>query len=902
MATKKEKKKRVPKPIPEPHQSPLVLENKFESMRYRAVLYLLAITPAVFFRTGGEFENSPKMAILQWGTAILALLSVMRGFKTTLLHWKRSPLDVPIAVFYLLCWVSLLQAANPWQGVYYLLHWGAAILFYLLLVHMFKDEREIDGLHVAVAMSMIPVGIVGILQWLVARSWIDRIHLLEQIPQMTVPAATFSNSNMVALVLAMALPLIVSALLFSHNRWIKAACWMSLLCTILLLLCTRTRGAWLAGVGVLLIMAGRWIVFTKLPSALHLPLRYYILAVLGVLVVLYFPLRSLDSGSTTLRWIWWKNIVFMIADHPEGVGLGNFKIVYPLYHRAAKDKGISPYKDWSFGESTQLTRAHNDHLQILAETGVIGFCAYLWLLGTFFMMARAVLTRADAPLQRRAFYTMLSVFAFCIVATTNFPLERAHPPFYLFMCCAAMSALYRRVVPQRAPATTLVGRIGTLLMRPADLRICTPVRQALARACLGVVLLAFLGGSFAFIRCMVLADRYFVEGLGASDRGNLSAAVQLLEKAQTTFSAWNFNIASLLGRNYTIMEQYEKAIEEYHEALRVHPNNTNALLNTGYCYLKMGRLDDAERFFKRFLAIMPDVAKGYNNLGIVYFSKRDYERAAQCYQKACELEPGYGEAHFNLGNVYRAQGKKEEALREYEEAVRVKPELHDVRTMLVNLYLDAGDFEKAEAMVMPLVQKRETEVQGRTMLGNIYQSRGLYQQALFQYLNALKRSPQDARLYYAIGRMHLYLGNNDKAEKSFAFALQHDPSMTEAATMLGQLKLQQGDEHGALDVFLSALERTPGHADLHFNAGTVYLRLNDLKNAMLHYREAIALDPSHSLAHYNLGTMLRQQGQLAEAREHFRKALEQPDEQIDVEQTQRFIAEITAKLEKTRRR
>lgn len=898
MATKKEKKKKVQKQVPPLAQT--VPESRFEALRYRAVLYLLAVSPVVFFRTGGEFENSPKMALLQWGTAVLALLSITRGFGSQQLVWKRSPIDVPIAVFYLLCWISLLQAANPWQGVFYLLHWGAAIIFYVLLIHILKDERQINGLHVAVAVSMIPVGIVGVLQWLVGRSWIDRIPLLEQIPQMTVPAATFSNSNMVALVLAMALPLIVSALLFSPNRWIKAVCGASLFCTILLLICTRTRGAWLAGIGVLLIMAGRWILFTKLSAKLRLPLRYYVFVVLGVLVVLYFPLRSLDSGSTTLRWIWWKNIVFMVADHPEGVGLGNFKIVYPLYHRAAKDKGISPHKDWSFGESTQLTRAHNDHLQILAETGVIGFCAYLWLLGTFFMMARTVLTRADDPLKRLAFYSMLSVFAFCIVATTNFPLERAHPPFYLFMCFAVMTVLYRRTVPQCAPATTMAQRIGTLLMHPQDLRIGSPVWHAFSRICLGVVLLVFLGGSFAFIRSMVLADRYFVEGLAASDRGNLTAAVQLLEKAQRTFSAWNFNIASLLGRNYTMMEQYEKAIEEYQEALRVHPNNTNALLNTGYCYLKMGRLDDAEHFFKRFLAIMPDVAKGYNNLGIVYFSKRDYEQAAQCYKKALELEPGYGEAHFNLGNVYRAQGRVQEALREYEEAVRVKPELHDVRSMLVSLYMDAGEIEKAEAMVMPLVQKRETEVQGRTMLGNIYQRRGLYQQALFQYLNALKRSPQDARLYYAIGRMHLYLGNNDKAEKSFTFALQHDPSMTEAATMLGQLKLQQGDERGALDILLSALERTPEHPDLHFNTGTVYYRMNDIRNAIAHYRKAIDLDPSHSLAHYNLGTILRKQGRLAEAREHFQKALEHPGEQIDIEQAQRFIAEITAKLEKSR--
>jgi len=898
MGTKKQKKKnRAPAPTPEPRACPAPQATTFDILRHRALLYLFGITPLVFFRTGGEFENSPKMALLQWGTAVLALLSLFHGFRGKPLVWKRSPLDIPLLVFYLFCCLSLLQAANPWQGVFYLLHWGAALLMYFLLVHCLSEESQIDDLTVAICLSIIPVGIVGVAQWLVAHGWTGRIAVLEQIPQMTIPAATFSNSNMVALVLAIALPLSINALLFAHREWVKVACAISIGCNLLLLLCTRTRGAWLAGIAVLLILAVRWVSHALGLRIVRIPLRYLTVAVLCVLVLLYFPLKQIDSGSTTLRWIWWKNTAFMIKDHLVwGVGLGNFKVVYPLYHRAAKDHQLSESKDWSFGEATQLTRTHNDHLQIFAETGALGFAAYLAILCVFLSMLRIVLRQDTEPVRRRAQYLGLSFLAFCIVGTTNFPLERALPPFYLFLCFAALTVLYRKLPAPSGANRTAAQRLYAALFYPADVCIAPATVHRMVRTGLCLLLALFLAGSFTFIRRMVLADRYFVESLAYSDHGRLDKAEECLKKAEQIFSAWNFNIASLLGRNYTMQEQYEKAIAQYQESLRVHPYNTNALLNTGYCYLKLEKLDEAEQFFKRFLAIMPDAAKGYNNLGIVYFSKKEYARAAACYQKAFELDPGYGEAHFNLGNVYRAQGKTEEALQEYEAALRAKPDLQDVRTMLITMYLERGDFEKAEQVVRPLLHKPQTAVQGHMLLGNLFQRRGKYEQALFQYLQAVQRAPQDATIYYAIGMMHLQLGNYDKAATSFTYALQHDPSLTDAATMLGQLRLQQGDEQGALDIFRSALQRDPRNRDLHFNIGTIYLRMNNLDQAIHHYRETIAIDPSHSLAHYNLGTILRQQGRLVEALYHFQEALRNPAEQIDSALANKFIADIKAAL------
>jgi O-antigen ligase len=58
----------------------------------------------------------------------------------------------------------------------------------------------------------------------------------------------------------------------------------------------------------------------------------------------------------------WRDSLVILKDHPLGIGLGNFKDVYPVYN-------VSRISD------TRFLYAHNDYLQILIEAGIIGFIA-----------------------------------------------------------------------------------------------------------------------------------------------------------------------------------------------------------------------------------------------------------------------------------------------------------------------------------------------------------------------------------------------------------------------------------------------------------------------------------------------------------------------------------------------
>lgn len=73
----------------------------------------------------------------------------------------------------------------------------------------------------------------------------------------------------------------------------------------------------------------------------------------------------------------WKDTIVMIKDHPFGVGLRNYEFVMPVYN-AHGPLGM------------KYTHAHNDYLQILAETGWPGFTV---IVGGFFLFLGACIRR-----------------------------------------------------------------------------------------------------------------------------------------------------------------------------------------------------------------------------------------------------------------------------------------------------------------------------------------------------------------------------------------------------------------------------------------------------------------------------------------------------------------------------
>lgn len=352
--------------------------------------------------------------LLQWseaiGAALLSLVFILGPFVTTSLI---GVLLIALALYW-----GLLTAADrpPLPGITPIhllvgLYWGIAaiavafspvktaalsgwlklslyLLFFVVAARFLRSQRLTRWIITAILLAGLAVSIYGIQQQILGvkplATWND--------PTSDLAGATrafsyLGNPNLLASYLLPIVALSASAA-FVWRSWLQKA----LAVTMILVNCaclyfTQSRGGY---IGLLALIATFLLVLylgwkTVLPRFWQkwlLPLVLGLATLLGIAAFVGIdPLRtrilSIFSGrqdsSNNFRMNVWSAAIDMIRARPIlGIGPGNnaFNKVYPLF--------MSP--------KYSALSAYSIYLEILVETGIIGFSAFIWLLATTFTL------------------------------------------------------------------------------------------------------------------------------------------------------------------------------------------------------------------------------------------------------------------------------------------------------------------------------------------------------------------------------------------------------------------------------------------------------------------------------------------------------------------------------------
>jgi putative inorganic carbon (hco3(-)) transporter len=194
------------------------------------------------------------------------------------------------------------------------------------------------------------------------------------------PGGMLEDNNDFALAMVMNVPMLwYLGIGEAKHRWVQQGMKIGVALTVVTVILTHSRGAFLA-----LCATSLWIAWRsgKLVRA------SVILLVLGLLFPLLAPQEVLDrlasigdskESSRNARLRAWATAQNMIVDNPIwGVGMRNFR---PRY---------AEYSDVVLADPNQAYVAHNSYLQIWAESGTLAFIVYLVLLFSVFFACRRV--------------------------------------------------------------------------------------------------------------------------------------------------------------------------------------------------------------------------------------------------------------------------------------------------------------------------------------------------------------------------------------------------------------------------------------------------------------------------------------------------------------------------------
>jgi tetratricopeptide (TPR) repeat protein len=93
----------------------------------------------------------------------------------------------------------------------------------------------------------------------------------------------------------------------------------------------------------------------------------------------------------------------------------------------------------------------------------------------------------------------------------------------------------------------------------------------------------------------------------------------------------------------------------------------------GIGYRLKGDYDHAIADYNQAIRINAKFAAAYNNRAIAYDTKGDYDRAIADYEQAIKLKPS-AETYFNRGNAHLGKSHYDRAIDDYNQAIKLKPD------------------------------------------------------------------------------------------------------------------------------------------------------------------------------------------------------------------------------------
>lgn len=84
------------------------------------------------------------------------------------------------------------------------------------------------------------------------------------------------------------------------------------------------------------------------------------------------------------------------------------------------------------------------------------------------------------------------------------------------------------------------------------------------------------------------------------------------------------------------------------KAIILAPKNPIGYYNYGVCLMKLGRLKEAEEYFRKSIEIRPDYSDVWNDLGYVFELQGQIKNAIECYNKTLLYSPDHRVARYNL--------------------------------------------------------------------------------------------------------------------------------------------------------------------------------------------------------------------------------------------------------------
>jgi O-antigen ligase len=335
------------------------------------------------------------------------------------------------------------------------------LLFFIVLQDLFKEKKALKTF----VFIMIGIGLLesvyGLIQALTPSLgvlWVDYIE-----DYMGTARGTFINRNNFAAFINMIWPLALGLTLktYGKTKSLKAVLSsdklnrhalmaLGVIGFLLALMLTRSRAGIFSGIvgfTAFMIMSKTKKRYTAVHSRLLL---------CGIIVLLSVYTMTIGAGPIierflavdadgNFRMLIWSDSLAIIKDHPLGIGLNNYENVFSVYSQ-------------SFVSDKTVKFAHNDYLQLLIETGWVGFFALIGGFILFIGRSFRLIRRLEPKIDPTRFFLAVGAFSGLISVAVHsffdFNLQIPANCLYFVTLLAILSSCTERALKPKSLQST----------------------------------------------------------------------------------------------------------------------------------------------------------------------------------------------------------------------------------------------------------------------------------------------------------------------------------------------------------------------------------------------------------------------------------------------------------------
>lgn len=334
---------------------------------------------------------------------------------------------------------------------------------------------------------------------------------------------------------------------------------------------------------------------------------------------------------------------------------------------------------------------------------------------------------------------------------------------------------------------------------------------------------------------------------------DISNAIKYFPSKEKT---WLASAYRLRGDIYFKIENYDKTLDDYADAIKLTPTDPEIYIDRAQIYFDLKQYAKAETDYKQALKIDESLEIAYAGLARNYINLKNYFEAEKILNQLIKLSPDYPSGYKFRARSYYEQNKFDQAIDDIFFAFQLDETDKDMRTLFI-IYSEKN-YPLAFSKINAKISTNPVKDIWFFIRAQLYEGKYNYLAAISDYTKCIELADVDYKSNLLSYRAKCYLnaGMYEQSISDFSAAISIDSLNAYYYGYRGDAKRLMGDYINAKEDFTKAIRIEPRESWFYYRRGWIEDEfLHNIEAGLNDYNEAISINKEYAYTYLNRGRL-----------------------------------------------